>query len=271
MRQQPFASPEEALAHFGVKGMKWGVRKDRKGVVGVDPVTAAIGAAYVGLMLGTAYVSVREARRTKKLDEGNTTFQKNANVVWKKDPKLTGKMSVDDLYANVVTRVNPNYGAPGTKNNCRRCTFAYEMRRRGYDVKAGKIARGVDQGAQGLQSATKTKHLESVWGEKQISSPFALVNATAQQRSESIFQALSKHPEGARGDLGMAWSFGGGHSMAWEIINHKPVIIDAQNGRMYRDPDTFSQYSSIIHDAAYTRTDNLKLNDNFMRRWVENA
>lgn len=29
MRQQPFASPEEALEHFGVKGMHWGVRKER--------------------------------------------------------------------------------------------------------------------------------------------------------------------------------------------------------------------------------------------------
>ncbi len=29
MRQQPFASPEEALEHFGVKGMQWGVRKER--------------------------------------------------------------------------------------------------------------------------------------------------------------------------------------------------------------------------------------------------
>ena len=29
MRQQSFASPEEALAHFGVKGMKWGVRNER--------------------------------------------------------------------------------------------------------------------------------------------------------------------------------------------------------------------------------------------------
>jgi hypothetical protein len=27
MRQQPFASPEEALAHYGVKGMRWGHRK----------------------------------------------------------------------------------------------------------------------------------------------------------------------------------------------------------------------------------------------------
>lgn len=29
MRQQPFTSPEEALAHFGVKGMRWGVRNDK--------------------------------------------------------------------------------------------------------------------------------------------------------------------------------------------------------------------------------------------------
>lgn len=28
--QQPFASPEEALEHFGVKGMKWGVRNEKK-------------------------------------------------------------------------------------------------------------------------------------------------------------------------------------------------------------------------------------------------
>jgi ribosomal protein S18 acetylase RimI-like enzyme len=30
VRQQTFASPEEALAHFGVKGMHWGVRKERQ-------------------------------------------------------------------------------------------------------------------------------------------------------------------------------------------------------------------------------------------------
>lgn len=30
MRQQQFASPEEALEHFGIKGMRWGFRKDRE-------------------------------------------------------------------------------------------------------------------------------------------------------------------------------------------------------------------------------------------------
>lgn len=29
MRQQPFISPEEALEHFGIKGMRWGVRNEK--------------------------------------------------------------------------------------------------------------------------------------------------------------------------------------------------------------------------------------------------
>jgi len=36
---QEFASPEEALAHFGVKGMKWGVRKEHDGPAGVPAKT----------------------------------------------------------------------------------------------------------------------------------------------------------------------------------------------------------------------------------------
>jgi hypothetical protein len=37
LAQQQFASPEEALQHFGVKGMHWGVRKDREPIPELRP------------------------------------------------------------------------------------------------------------------------------------------------------------------------------------------------------------------------------------------
>lgn len=66
MSQQHFDSPEDALAHFGVKGMKWGVRKDKitgeerpltpeerasrnkKIAIGIGVLTVAAGLAYTG-------------------------------------------------------------------------------------------------------------------------------------------------------------------------------------------------------------------------------
>ena len=48
-------------------------------------------------------------------------------------------------------------GKFGTKLNCRRCTFAYELSRRGYDVKATRTMKGTGQTYLGVAKATKTK------------------------------------------------------------------------------------------------------------------
>lgn len=40
IRQQPFTSPEEALTHFGVKGMRWGVRKTKP--IDLQPQSAGV-------------------------------------------------------------------------------------------------------------------------------------------------------------------------------------------------------------------------------------
>lgn len=279
MRQQPFTSPEEALAHYGVKGMRWGVRNERESgtqsqssKVGVDPVTAAIGAVYVGIFLASTYVTIRDLRRAKN-DSGEDIQKKNADVAWKKKPELSKKMDIDGLYDNVVKQVNPDFPKSGTKMNCRRATFTYEMRRRGYDVTATRSHFATGQDLQGLQSSMTgpKKHYESIWGEKRVAPPNTFAKETPARRSELIFDSLGKYPNGARGELAVGWKFGGGHSMAFEIVNGKPVIFDTQNATTYRDPQSFSKFATITHDAGHTRTDNVTLDEHYLRRWMVNA
>lgn len=113
MLQQQFASPEEALVHFGVKGMKWGVRKERassitptiKGTItrttkNGDQFTltskaptklhralAFASASYAKNYNQSAYLSIKD-KSGKKIGEANFWYDKS-------DPKA--------MYLNWVT------------------------------------------------------------------------------------------------------------------------------------------------------------------------
>ena len=193
--------PQE-LVHFGVKGMKWGVRKqddtsDRKTAKPIsarrekkakakdaeaaatqseiDRIRAKGKSVIPGLSGFRNYqvnnlstvrdqklkdaADIREGKLTdgqkkaligagiaaavliaygsyKYVDSGKLNQRKTKDIPFKKNDLLTRKMGPDRLMKEVVAPINPDYGAPGTKMNCRRATMAYEMRRRGYDVQA---------------------------------------------------------------------------------------------------------------------------------------
>lgn len=267
------------LEHFGVKGMRWGIRKAEdlaaeragKGNVGfIDPVSAA----YIAVFLGLAVKSVRDLRRLSK-DSGEHFQKQNKDVPWKKKADLAKPappMDVDKIFESVVKPTNPRYPKSGSKMNCRRCTFAYEMRRRGLDVHATPSFYATGQDDQGVKKATmqKDQKFESIWGQKQVATPEVIRKATPEQRSTLIFNEIGKNPNGARGELGVGWSFMGGHSMAWEVVNNKPVVFDTQTREVYKGPNDFKKFAGIIDAAAITRTDNRKLDEDFLRRWAVN-
>jgi hypothetical protein len=94
--------------------------------------------------------------------------------------------------------------------------------------------------------------------------------STPSAKSAKIFEALGKNPDGARGELGMSWTHGGAHSMAWEIIGGKPVIFDTQNGHSYTQAE-FESVTKVMKNAASTRLDDVPLNTNFLGKWVRNV
>lgn len=221
---------------------------------------------------------------------------------FKVDARLASKdMSPGMLNLFVAKNINPGYGLPGTKVNCRRCTFAYEMRRRGFDVAATRTTTGLGQTSGGLLNAI-TPDLEKPLPSGRLSLSGRIISEVAKgnddfigfmnsvspaggkneidllSRSSSvraIFDTLREQPDGSRGELGVVWGPGGGHSMAYEIVKGKPVIFDTQSGKMFSSGKEMSKLLKLqqgsIARAGFTRLDNIELNQDFLKRWLKDA
>lgn len=358
-RYQPTA--DTAIVHYGVKGMRWGVRKDeeaakaktaakqakreskalkfekraaeyqkqindikktparnvlqrreqaqdiksltksrdramkdaqakREGKLTRNEKLAIAGVAVVAAYGTYKMVDYGEFNRMSM--KGRALFNENGDPFKRNEKLATKGWDVDDIYKNVVKDINPDYGALGTKTNCRRATFAYEMRRRGYDVAATRTPTAAGQNQAGLSNAVTPGQFigttqysvarrflneqsgspgvlskMGMWGKETIAPNDAGPRGLRVSESD-IFSALSKQPDGARGELGVQWGMGGGHSMAWEIVKGKAVIFDTQNGETYSEPKHL--FGMDIAAAGFTRLDNLDLNTDYLMRWVKN-
>ncbi len=252
-------------------------------------ITAGLVAAYI------VQDNIQSGEVTRLIAKGKEHFS-GEDFSFKKNESLADRnMSAEDIHRRVVKQVNPDYGGIGTKMNCRRATFSYEMRRRGYDVKATKTTNGNGQNAMGLLNATspgekirktgrlnimKTAVVETAGKSSGKDTPMMdlIDNFAPGGRNKihggspiNIFANLSKEPDGSRGELGVVWSMGGGHSMAYEIIKGKPVVFDAQSGKRFDDAESFFTTLGSTKDAGFTRLDNVELNHDYLMRWMTDA
>jgi hypothetical protein len=260
------------------------------------------------LLIGTAVTAgVLGAYGAYRLtDSGQARALLTKEEPFLKNEALSRKMSPEDILRNVVEPVNSeHYGELGTKVNCRRCTFAYEMRRRGYDVNATRTVTGSGQTAAGLLRVTDPKsdiptgtystlfgiYKDTIkdpahnpenspiykaalaashpWGSNDI--PFTGTGNVKEHVARDVFTALAKEPEGSRGELGIGYQVSGGHSLAYEIIDGKPHVFDNQTGTLHNEQSFASAFGGHLKAAGYTRLDNIELNEPFVRRWVKNV
>lgn len=237
------------LEHHGVKGQKWGVKN---------------GPPYP---LDQSYGS---KKKRKEISELVDKLQKEYNA----DPDVYKYWAEDTIYSGqklqslkripksernpekVVKQINPLYGKPGGMQNCAYCTAAFEMRCRGYDVRARHKLKPT---------------LGNTWIKWFKGGSFSILNfkgidSDAKQFKSAFDKKMTdKYPDGARGFLGLEYKMvHEGHLLNWVIKNRKVYLYDGQSGSILTAGDLINTKSTYF----VGRLDNLKLEPSIMQASV---
>ena len=177
-----------------------------------------------------------------------------------------------------MSRVNPYYKEDdGYTTNCTSCTLAYELRRRGYDVEAGRNSTGIGISTKDVYDwySHKNSQLSTIdkikynakkthtkKEEIEYKYPGLKYFPTNEYTSKDVEKEILKQGEGARGQFIVEWSNGtGGHSVAYEVKNGSVYLRDCQNNKTQKVDDLY-KYSSNVH---FFRTDNEQINESALK------
>ena len=144
----------------------------------------------------------------------------------------------------------------GAQNNCGLCTTAYELRRRGYDVRANFAEQG-----------RSVKTLSEFFKNADIQDDAALANRTKSEWMAAIERRLLRQGDGARGNFGGQYAMGGGHSIIYEVSKGKVIFRDGQTGETYRSVrEAIGNF--VPGKSNYFRMDNLEINNDTIHNAV---
>lgn len=304
------------LAHHGIKGMRWGVRRfrNRDGTL-----TNAGKERYGDDSSGKRkHITHREKLVAKYREKGMS--QKEAEAAAEKRISIEKKVAIG---AGVALAAVAAYGAykyinsdkldpntfldsqlmrktfestdfdtainddlrkinregwaghillRGREVNCTSCSMAYEMRRRGYDVIAGKRAfRGrTNEEMERFFQGAEFKRLGTSFYDASDPESFTrwLHSGLPETKWECAELELLQQGEGARGIINGWFVQGGGHSIAYEVHNGRVHFVDGQIGRQYKDA-----YEAIgqMKDFDFLRTDTLALTNDAAETVLNNT
>ena len=246
------------LIHYGIQGQKWGQRNyqnpdgtwteegKRRRRIGDDRDGSSIE------MTGS---------KTSNGSSSNTSFAKSIK---------------EDVRAINGGKKGHAYGF-NRDENCAFCSVAYELRRRGNDVRAQESLRGVQvelankNGAFGkiIPNFSKVSKDTIDFAERATDSRKMIDIGMTRKEYTKMTETLASQGEGARGFITVDWKGGyGGHIFNYEVNGGKLYFIDAQPGTIKKAD--MSYYKNVLANAnniQTLRTDNIKINEDKAKKY----
>ena len=226
------------LAHHGILNQKWGVRHGPPYPLGSDVST--------GKRLISGGSGKPSVKKDSSITKANRAIKAAANSGLGFKVK-TREYTIDEDIKAVNPKYNPDaQGEEWQKycENCCYCVTAYEMRRRGYDVKAkprdneSKYHELTDwyENPNEAMFDFKEKRTRSFGkggnlDEQPLKKPLKKDDiGISLFLSESYINRL---PNGSRGFINLGWYFGGGHIISFEKDKGSITVVDPQSNDKY--------------------------------------
>lgn len=286
------------LQHSGTKGMRWGYNYGhpngkRKAQGEEDEIESVSDAELFRDMidmteeLANAYTQEDvEAMSWEEYEEALAKIMAPAQEMWDDYERrrlsqwpdlqsLPGQTSYETAQMRRAV-VNPWYGYVYESTvNCAYCSLAYDLRKRGYDVRASL--------KDPFNTETTIDFLESWYkGDRKFTMNFMTQRAngsaynnpgveqwsagrkTTQGSIDDVFSNLEKQfaaeEEKSHGIVLISWTLGGGHAIAWEKDKSGVTLVDSQINRSFNLSSYKEEYGYGISAMGYMKTNDLDVN-----------
>lgn len=288
---------ENELYHHGIKGQKWGVRRfqrpdgtrtaagkehakelaegeqteesdskieshqetKRKGLTDEQKRAILIGAAVTAGIIGT-YGGYKIYQNHKNKDVKFHEIEGGWKIQLKNKPFTEDE---DMAAVNNGRLWNPFKNLGGHfGNNCMLCSTTYELRRRGYDVKAGEERKGRD-----------FFDLDDLFTTKDGKDVSETIKTITEENSNGFLKAAKEYGPNTRGNLMYGNPLFGCHSVVWENDSKGNTILrDCQLNKKYTEKDIRTIFESgILKPIQLIRTDNLAIDETELEMWSRNS